>query len=544
MKIRGFAWLLLLPIVIAALVELGVVLKLNAVNLELDNITTQRRNMRKLVEEMRMSSEFLTRFSRRYALFKEDTMLEWYNQILDIRDGKLARPQAYDTLYWDLVAVGLAPPPDSKRDGGTPITVRFSQISPFDIATQKFIEAKAKSDALSRIELIAIHAAKGEFDDGTGKFRLAGKPDQKFATHVLYDEAYRQAKAEVMQPLAEVMSIVDGQTKNRIDDLEHASTVLTHMQVLLSAGMLFWASIGGAYLYLRVVKRLAKLDETVSLIDRGNMFVQFDVGGRDEIGKIGETLAKMASKISSSFDELEKKSSALEIVSKDLVAERNQTERLLNNIFPAVIAAKFRNGEETIAETFSDVTVFFADIVDFTGLSSSLGPRQTVDMLSDMFGRLDALADKFNIERIKTVSDCYLAVSGLPSRDAFHCQHVAQFALSAQKVALECSERFGCPIEIRIGIHTGTVAAGVVGKEKFSFELWGDVVDLARLFEANAEPNRIRVSDVVKVRLSDDFLFEDAPEVKAKGKRPVVSYYLKGEKDNYRDILGGQSRGL
>ena len=542
MKIRGFSWLLLFPIVIASLVELGIVLKLDDVNSELNEITNQRRSMRKLSEEMRMTSEFLTRFSRRYVLKKDPKVHDWYNQILDIRDGKIAKPGNYNTLYWDLVSVGLESPPDIKNTNGIPLTTEFSRVSFSNIATQKLIESKTKSDALSRMESIAMHAINGEYDDGTGSFKILKKPDERFATKIITDDAYLQAKAEVVKPLADVARIIDEESKEKIDELEKTSTTLTQIQTLLSLGLLFWATLGAFYLYKRVALRLVNLDKAVKAINRGNFTINLQTSGRDEIGQVGETLNKLIFSINDSFKELESKSTALEGVSKELQIERDQTEKLLYNILPAVIASRIRNGEEMIAETYPEVTVFFADIVDFTTLSSSLGPHQTVNMLNDIFGKFDALAEEFKIEKIKTIGDCYMAVAGMPSRDPFHCQHVAQFALAALKIVTDMSANNPFHISVRIGIHTGTVAAGIVGKKKFSYELWGDVVNIANRFEGSSKPDSIHVSDTVRIRLNDDYYFEQAHDLEIKGKGSFPTYYLIAKKENHNNIIDIKSR--
>ena len=542
MKIRGFSWLLLFPIVIASLVELGIVLKLDDVNSELNEITNQRRSMRKLSEEMRMTSEFLTRFSRRYVLKKDPKVHDWYNQILDIRDGKIAKPGNYNTLYWDLVSVGLESPPDIKNTNGIPLTTEFSRVSFSNIATQKLIESKTKSDALSRMESIAMHAINGEYDDGTGSFKILKKPDERFATKIITDDAYLQAKAEVVKPLADVARIIDEESKEKIDELEKTSTTLTQIQTLLSLGLLFWATLGAFYLYKRVALRLVNLDKAVKAINRGNFTINLQTSGRDEIGQVGETLNKLIFSINDSFKELESKSTALEGVSKELQIERDQTEKLLYNILPAVIASRIRNGEEMIAETYPEVTVFFADIVDFTTLSSSLGPHQTVNMLNDIFGKFDALAEEFKIEKIKTIGDCYMAVAGMPSRDPFHCQHVAQFALAALKIVTDMSANNPFQISVRIGIHTGTVAAGIVGKKKFSYELWGDVVNIANRFEGSSKPDSIHVSDTVRIRLNDDYYFEQTHDLEIKGKGSFPTYYLIAKKENHNNIIDIKSR--
>jgi class 3 adenylate cyclase len=130
-----------------------------------------------------------------------------------------------------------------------------------------------------------------------------------------------------------------------------------------------------------------------------------------------------------------------------------------------------------------------------------------------------------------------MVVGGVPTRDPLHCQHIADFAIAAEKATEEISAAYPYPIKIRIGIHTGTVAAGVVGKKKFSYDLWGDVVNVASRFQSTSQPDRIHVSEAVRVRLIDDFMFEDVGQTELKGKGLVTSYYLLGRREDYKNVL-------
>jgi len=190
-----------------------------------------------------------------------------------------------------------------------------------------------------------------------------------------------------------------------------------------------------------------------------------------------------------------------------------------------------------IAETFPEVTILFADIVGFTALSAQLGPIMIVNMLNDVFGRFDDLAAKYGLEKIKTIGDCYMLVGGIPDRSPTHCQQVAEFSLAALKSFREYSAGSVQPLSIRIGIHTGTVVAGIVGKQKFSYDLWGDVVNTASRYESTGVPNRIHVSEGVKIRLADDYEFEDAGMVALKGGGTAESWFLVGRKEGTGQVV-------
>ena len=182
------------------------------------------------------------------------------------------------------------------------------------------------------------------------------------------------------------------------------------------------------------------------------------------------------------------------------------------------------------------MSVLFTDLVGFTELSEQVGPRELVGMLNRIFGIFDTLAKEMKLEKIKTIGDAYMVVGGIPERDPLHCQRIAEFAIEGLKQFKEFTKTFDHPLEIRIGIHTGTVVAGVVGIHKFTFDLWGDVVNIASRIESHAKPNTIQVSNAVKVRLVDDFDFADNGELDVKGKGRMKAWDLIGRKPNTEQL--------
>ncbi|MFP6580831.1 MAG: adenylate/guanylate cyclase domain-containing protein, partial [Myxococcota bacterium] len=148
------------------------------------------------------------------------------------------------------------------------------------------------------------------------------------------------------------------------------------------------------------------------------------------------------------------------------------------------------------------------------------------------FRIFDELSVKLEVEKIKTIGDCYMVVGGIPDRRTTHCQQIADFALEALEQFNDYAKDFGEPLQIRIGMHTGTVVAGVVGTKKFSFDLWGDVVNIASRLESAGVPNRIHVSDAVHVRLMDDFAFEERGNIEVKGKGSIHTWFLLDRNDD------------
>jgi len=219
----------------------------------------------------------------------------------------------------------------------------------------------------------------------------------------------------------------------------------------------------------------------------------------------------------------------------DLLTQARATaETLLLNVLPKPIASRMQAGEHHIAEHFSDVTVLFADIVDFTQLAAGLHPEELVSLLDAIFTDFDALAEKYNLEKIKTIGDAYMAVCGIPEPNPEHCIKVARFALDMMRVIEKYSIHDASqPLEpnkclrLRIGIHTGAVVAGVIGKKKFSYDLWGDTVNIASRLESHGIAGEIHCSEEVYEILQETCIFEKRGETELKGNITRTTYFLR-----------------
>jgi len=213
-----------------------------------------------------------------------------------------------------------------------------------------------------------------------------------------------------------------------------------------------------------------------------------------------------------------------------LRAEREKSERLLLNVLPEPIAQRLKTQEGVIADGHSDVSVLFADIVDFTPLSDRLNPEQVVVLLDEVFTAFDALADAEGLEKIKTIGDAYMVAGGLPEPRPDHVRAVAEMALGMLDEVARCAERFGAPLSVRIGIDTGPVVAGVIGRRKFIYDLWGDTVNTASRMESQGLPGTIQATRAVYERLRDRYEFEERGSVPVKGKGAMTTYLLVGRK--------------
>jgi len=211
-----------------------------------------------------------------------------------------------------------------------------------------------------------------------------------------------------------------------------------------------------------------------------------------------------------------------------LEAEQDRSEQLLLNILPAPIARQLRDGRTTIAESQSDVTILFADIVGFTPLAEGIEPVALVDLLNDAFSAFDDLADAAGLEKIKTVGDAYMVAGGIPTPRPDHLRAVLEMALLMGKAIARVGTRYGQGLQLRIGIDTGPVVAGVIGRRKFSYDLWGNTVNSASRMESHGVPGRIQVTERVARVAQHQFEFEARGNIEIKGKSAMRTYLLVG----------------
>jgi class 3 adenylate cyclase len=212
--------------------------------------------------------------------------------------------------------------------------------------------------------------------------------------------------------------------------------------------------------------------------------------------------------------------------------EQMRSERLLLNVLPAPVAARLKRGEEPIADAHDDVTVLFADIVGFTPMAERLPAEAVVDLLNRVFARLDDLAARFGVEKIKTIGDAYMAVAGVPVARADHAEAIASMALAIGPEVAAIANAAGVDLQLRIGIDTGAAVAGVIGRTKFAYDLWGDTVNTASRMESHALPGMIQVSERTRTKLADAFEFVARGPVDVKGKGAMTTFVLVGRRDD------------
>lgn len=210
--------------------------------------------------------------------------------------------------------------------------------------------------------------------------------------------------------------------------------------------------------------------------------------------------------------------------------QRQRTEELLLNILPAPIADRLKQGYTTIADSFDDASVLFADLVGFTEFSATKSPKELVEILNAIFSQFDRLTKSYGLEKIKTIGDAYMVVGGLPVPQEDSAEAIAQMALDMLDCLSAFNSKTGESLNIRIGINIGPVVAGVIGMTKFIYDLWGDTVNLASRMESTGIPGEIQVTEVVRDRLQYRFAFEKRGLVSIKGKGEAIAYFLKSRK--------------
>ena len=285
----------------------------------------------------------------------------------------------------------------------------------------------------------------------------------------------------------------------------------------------------------RGFKQLAKLADVPVIFMSGRSEIldkirAFEVGGVDYLTKpchAEELLARVATHVSirSLQRELGEARAELELALASAQAAEESASRLLERMLPASVAARLKEADSPFATHFEEVTVLFADLVGFTQYAAGATPDELIDYLNQIFSNFDLLTRWHGVEKIKTIGDAYMVVGGLPEPREDHSQAVADLALAMLNVA-----RVRSHLPLRIGIHRGSVVAGVIGRSKPNYDLWGDTVNIASRIESSGRVDSISVSKEVHDALGDDYEFDEGQVIDIRGRGPVLVYELRGRR--------------
>jgi adenylate cyclase len=270
-----------------------------------------------------------------------------------------------------------------------------------------------------------------------------------------------------------------------------------------------------------MISALSELDSIVRCIE---------AGADDYLAKpFDPTLLR--ARVGSSLEKKHLRDREREMV-EALRIEKERSELLLLNILPNAIVKRLHGGETVIADHLTNVTILFSDLVSFTKLSSRLSAGDLVSLLNGLFSEFDRLAVRLGVEKVKTIGDAYMLVGGLPEPRADHAHAVADMALAMIEAVERINRGLPIPIQMRIGIHSGDVVAGVIGTHKFAYDIWGDAVNIASRMESHSLPNCIQISAATHRHLQNSFRLEPHGSVDIKGKGPMETYFLLGRVDS------------
>jgi len=250
-------------------------------------------------------------------------------------------------------------------------------------------------------------------------------------------------------------------------------------------------------------------------------------------------LFKLIEGITGQAEDLAKQSSELEKKNAQLEIEKNKTDELLQNILPYEIAEQLKNKGEVKAKKYRMVTIMFTDFKDFTKISSELEPEEIIKELGVYFKKFDEITEEHFIEKIKTIGDAYMCVGGLPLRNKSNPIDIVLAAMEIQRFMKDYNDlrkAKGYTVwELRIGIHTGKVVAGVIGTKKFAYDIWGDAVNTASRLETAGEPGKINISGATYEYIKDYFICTYRGKIPAKNKGEIDMYFVEGLKSKYRE---------
>ena len=211
-----------------------------------------------------------------------------------------------------------------------------------------------------------------------------------------------------------------------------------------------------------------------------------------------------------------------------LAQERERSERLLLNVLPAEIALILKHEDRTIADEFNSVSVLFADMVGSTLLANRLTPIQLVDLLNDVFSHFDTLVSRHGLEKIQTIGDCFMVASGVPKPRADHAQAIARLALDMVAYLSERPSKGKRNVRFRFGINSGPAVAGVIGRTKFHYDIWGDAVNTASRMESHGEPGKIQITQTTYDLIKDEFVCQPRGAIEVKGKGKMNTWFVEG----------------
>lgn len=389
------------------------------------------------------------------------------------------------------------------------IGVVYYNAADYDLALEHYRKALKVHENLAHQELIAnvngnignVYMAKGEYEMAKSYFLTAIKIHKKIKD--------KPGIARCKAALGDIYSLKDSA---QFDPLKAESSLLEAIEI--------WESIGSKEEIFLPYKTLAQLYKLEKRWEESNEY----------LGKYYETEKEVLSENAKKQAEMMEYRRKIEESERDRqvkLARFQEQEKILHNILPVQIADRILEGEKRIANLHEHVSVFFSDIVGFTKLSQTITPDELLTMLNEIFSEFDRIARKHGLEKIKTIGDAYMAVAGVPMLQEDHAARAAAFAIDVIEFMKDYRKKSNSDLQIRVGLHCGRAIAGVIGENKFAYDLWGDSVNTASRMESHGEAGRIHVSEDFRNALKkSNFQFKERGEMEVKGKGKMKTYFL------------------
>jgi class 3 adenylate cyclase len=396
----------------------------------------------------------------------------------------------------------------AKLAAGAPLA-EHEQIShfaqPYDVTSFPLLR-RALTECTPQFERDFVHDSAFDVRSVSAYFPISG----------LDGTALRDSRGRCLGVLG--VDITDRQMRAALDAASGLSIKLSLAIVALS--LIVSIAMGTV-----LTRSVLSLSATVKRFADKDFSARSPALPRDEIGQLGDNFNAMAATIQLHSERLE------DLVSQrthELEAEKQTSDRLLLNVLPGPIADRLKSGENLIVDRFDSVSVLFADIVGFTEVASHTSPEALVTMLNELFSMYDQLAERHGLEKIKTIGDSYMAVAGIPEPVDDHAHVMARMGLDMIAGIEAYAQRHRMKLAIRVGIHTGSVVAGVIGTKKFIYDLWGDTVNIASRMESTGIPGRVQVSEATHALLAERYAFEERGLIDVKGKGQMRVFLLAG----------------
>ena len=278
--------------------------------------------------------------------------------------------------------------------------------------------------------------------------------------------------------------------------------------------------------YRRLARGLKTLHLGVKSISSGNIEHRIELQSGDELGEIARSLNNLSAALNTSQNRLTDLDKKLVQQHEELEVERKNSASLLRNILPASVADEFRLKGSVETKYMEDVTIIFTDFVNFSSFTEKMAAEELVKMLHEHFSAFDQIIVRYGLEKLKTIGDSYMCAGGLPERNPSHPVDSILAAMEIVRTVLDFNAQHNW--SIRVGIHTGHLIAGIVGKQKFAYDIWGESVNYASRLESSSEPNRITLSEQTYARIKDFFECEKRSDIVIKGDQKSDMYFLIG----------------